>query len=351
MKEIKKLIQSVKSRNRSNRKVFFFLGNTKKSENKRYFFTPIRESKNFIFFGAVVYNDNICKKILRYIDGKVDFVLVDIEKKVISKNKRLGLVNIERSAKDVIKKSKLHVYKANDLAVGAAETLLNNLFLKDKRGLGGKKLLIFGVGNIGFKLALKFVESGALVYIFRRQKKLLLNFANTINKIKPEATISRVKILKVIPKDLSKFNIIISSTDNNDVIKMNQIEKVTKKNILIDVGKGNFSKDATNYLDKKNIIIYRLDTTSSYFSYLENIIITNSLQSHVKFKRKIKKFKFIRQGIVGQKNDIIIDNINLPKKILGICDGEGGLYAHGQIEKLKIRNLINKNLKLKLKYD
>ena len=34
--------------------------------------------------------------------------------------------------------------------------------------------VIFGIGNIGFKLALKFVESGSLVYIFRRKKNYLL---------------------------------------------------------------------------------------------------------------------------------------------------------------------------------
>ena len=55
--------------------------------------------------------------------------------------------------------------------------------------------------------------------------------------------------------------------------------------------------------------------------------------------------------IVSTLSLIIVDNINLPKKILGICDGEGGLYAHGQIEKLKMINLIYKNIKLKLKYD
>ena len=56
------------------------------------------------------------------------------------------------------KKSKLNVYKANDLAINSAETLINNLFLKDKRGIE-EKILILGLGNIGFKLSLKLVES------------------------------------------------------------------------------------------------------------------------------------------------------------------------------------------------
>ena len=61
-----------------------------------------------------------------------------ILKKNSIKNSNINLINIERSAKDYIKKSKLNVYKANDLAINSAETLINNLFLKDKRGIGGK---------------------------------------------------------------------------------------------------------------------------------------------------------------------------------------------------------------------
>ena len=45
------------------------------------------------------------------------------------------------------------------------------IFLNDKRGIGGKRILIIGVGNIGFKLALKFVETGSEIYIYRRIKQ------------------------------------------------------------------------------------------------------------------------------------------------------------------------------------
>ena len=351
MKAIKNLIESIKVKNKFKKKICFFLGNTKKKESRRYFFTPIRENKNFIFFGAVVYNNSISRKILKNIDGKVDFIFVDIEKKIKSKDKTLKLVNIERVAKDVVKKSKLYVYKANDLAVSATETLLNNFFLKDKRGLGGKKLLILGIGNIGFKLALKFVESGSIVYIFRRKKNLLNIFAKTINKIKPKGTISKVKVLNRTPNDLSFYDIVISSADRNNIINFNQVKNISKKTILIDVGKGNFSNEATRYLEEKNMIIYRLDTTSSYFSYLENVVFTQNQYKKIKFKKKIKNFKFVSQGIVGQKNDIIVDNIITPKKVLGVCDGEGGLFSLNFNEKNKLIKNINKISKLKLAYD
>ena len=313
----------------------FFLGNKKKKENTSFFFTPIRESRNFIFFGAIVYSDFIAKKMLKIIDGKVDIVMVDIEKKVQSKNKKISLVNIERSAKDVIKKSKLYIYKANDLAINATETLLFNLFLKDKSGLGGKKILIIGIGNIGFKLSIKFVESGSKVYIWTRRKELLPNFAKTINTIKPQGTISTVKALKNMPKNLNFFDIIISTANNKNIITKDIVKNLKKKKIFIDVGKGNFDKNAIKILDKKKINIYRLDTTNSYFSYLENVSLTEKQYNYSKFKNKLKNITFVLRGIVGQKNDMVVDDVENPKKIFGICDGEGGFMRHNFNEKKK----------------
>ena len=96
---------------------------------------------------------------------------------------------------------------------------------------------------------------------------------------------------------------------------------MNRKTIFIDVGKGNFDKSAIAALSKKNIHIYRLDTTSSYFSYLEGIGFVEKNYDYQNVKKKINNFTFILRGIVGQENDIIVDNIKKAKKIFGICDG------------------------------
>ena len=342
MKNIKKLIQSIRDKNFQSKKICFILGNTKKIENKSFFLTPVRENDDIIFFGAIVFNDHVAKKILKIIDGNVDYVFVDIEKKIQSKNSNRNLINIERCAKDYIKKSKLNVYKANDLAISSAETLINNLFLKDKRGIGGKKILIIGLGNIGFKLSLKLVESGANIFAFRRNQKTLNHFANTINLIKPLGTLSKINVLKKMPENLKKFDIIITAVDQNNLIKLKHVKNIRAKTVLIDAGKGNFAPDTIKYLRKKGHLIYRLDTTSSYFSYIQNLIYTeNQYKNDLKIN-KINKYTLVTQGIVGSKNDYIVDHIKYPKKIFGRCDGKGGLKQLNEITKKKILKIITK---------
>lgn len=349
MRELLKLIKTIKSK-KNKKKIYFFLGNTKKYDPKKFFFTPIRENKNFIFFGAVVFSDNISKKILKIVDGKVDTILIDIEKK-IEFRKKTDYQNIERTAKEIVKKSKIYLYKANDLAVTATETLLFNLYLNDKRGLGGKKILILGAGNIGFKLALKFVECGSKIFIYRRNKKVLKNLTISLNNVKPQGVISRVKALNSFPKNFKNFDVVLCTSYNKNIINSKIVKNLPKKIIFVDIGKGNFSLKSIEEINKKNINIFRLDTTSAYFSYLENLTFTQTQYQPNIYKKKIKEFSFVQRGIVGQKNDIIVDDAVKPKKIFGVCNGEGDLIAYTFDQKKKLVKNIFLSTKKKLAYD
>ena len=152
--------------------------------------------------------------------------------------------------------------------------MINYHFLNDIRGISGKKAIIIGAGNIGFKLALKFVENGASTFLIRRNKKNLINIVKTINIIKPRGTEAKAFCLNKIPDDLSSFDIIIGSSDQKELIKESHVAKINNKKLFIDLGKGTFSKNCIKNLLNKRNIIYRLDATSSYFSYIDNIIYT-----------------------------------------------------------------------------
>jgi hypothetical protein len=352
MKDIKSVVSSIKKIAKLNNKIScIFLGNTVQKEKSSFYITPIRENKKFIFCSVILFNDTSAKKIAKIIDGQVDYILVDTEKKIQTIYKLSGLVNIERTIKETVKKSKLRVYKGNDLSILSTETLINYYFLNDKRGISGKKAIIIGAGNIGFKLALKFVENGASTYLIRGKKKYLSDIVRTINIIKPKGTRSSAFALKVIPSDLSSFDIIIGSADQKNLIKKMHVNKVNDKKLFIDLGKGTFSKDCIKYLLNKKNNIFRLDATSSYFSYLDNIIYTESLYKKDIYLNKINNYNFVSQGILGKKNDIIVDDAKKPKKILGICVGDGNLKKINLSNKNILVNKIKKDTGLKLIYE
>ena len=352
MNDIKNTIIKIKKIAKLNNKIScVFLGNTVQKEKTTFYITPIRENKKFVFCSVILFNDFVANKVAKMMDGHINYILVDTEKKIQTKNTNLGLVNIERPIKETIKKSKLRVYKANDLSILSTETLINYYFLNDKRGLSGKKAIIIGAGNIGFKLALKFVENGASTYLIRRNKKFLKNIIQTINIIKPKGTVANAYFLDKIPNDLTNFDIIIGSSDKKNLIKKKHVININNKKLFIDLGKGTFSKDCIEFLLNKKNNIFRLDATSSYFSYLDNMIYTESIYKKDTYVNKINNYNFVSQGILGKKDDIIVDDAKKPKNILGVCDGKGNLKKINTDLKNILIKKIKKDIGLKLIYE
>ena len=78
----------------------FTIANTKKYyENINIYFPPIRETNHIICGNIIVYTEEQAKEIAEYIDGKVDYILVDAEKKILPS---------ERSAHSFSEPNKVH---------------------------------------------------------------------------------------------------------------------------------------------------------------------------------------------------------------------------------------------------
>ena len=147
----------------------FVISNTSKKFNGEYFTTPIRETKNILFSGVIIYSEKILSKIIKKIDGKVDYIIIDAEKKIPATFSKDGVTaNIERTSKELIKKSKIFIFKANDLTLDAIDTFISQMTAKDIRGLGNKKVTILGAGNLGSKLALRMISAGPISFVIPR---------------------------------------------------------------------------------------------------------------------------------------------------------------------------------------
>ena len=83
MKNIEELIQKIKKISLTKKlKTGFTLGNTSKAYSGKYYITPIRITNKMVSAGVVIYSENEAIKILKKIDGKVNYILVDAEKKI-----------------------------------------------------------------------------------------------------------------------------------------------------------------------------------------------------------------------------------------------------------------------------
>tara|TARA_B110000238_G_scaffold183711_1_gene210483 strand:- start:81 stop:1112 length:1032 start_codon:yes stop_codon:yes gene_type:complete len=315
----------------SNKTLVFTVGNTRVFQDSDFYLTPIRILDNIVITGIVLFSEIEGSKVFKIIDGLVDFIFVDCEKK--SKNRKEGLFNLERLSTELIKHSKLKFYKGNDITTDSIDYFIFSYFKLNNELIGGKNILIVGIGNIGFKIALKLVERGANIYLKSRSKAKLSVFKNTLNLIKPNETISEVHL----HDEESKINydtVILTHLkplNSNDFI----FNKIRNSSFVLDVGKGCLNNKQIKILKSKGINAFRLNIGDVFINYIL-VNIKADYSFNIPRRKVLKKgVTLIEPGIIGDKNEIIVNSIDSPNIVYGVCDGFGGLKYDNDINEIK----------------
>jgi len=233
----------------------FCIGNTAKIDSQSLYFTPLRDTNLMVVAGVIVYSEAQAVQIARAVDGKVDRVLVDAEKKIPDELSMRGdTANVERAVRETLKRSALWIYKGNDLSVEAVDCLLTQLTKSSVRGIGGKKAAILGAGNLGSKLALKLVERGASVAITRRDVRKLRLITEALNCIKPAYTTAKVQGLTDNRAAAANADILIGTTNGKPVITAQMVRDLAPGAFIVDVGKGVFTVVVQNHNDSATAV-------------------------------------------------------------------------------------------------
>lgn len=366
---IRKNLLALKQReDNQNRSIYFSISTTTKKANNKPYLTPIRNVEFGLLFGVVVYSQIQALIACQIVDGEVDIVLVDAEKKIDIQFKNDGSVsnyfginilnesnfanigielgNLSAACKKYIKKSKVLEYKPNDLTVEAVWHIITQKI----HLLSGKKIAIIGCGNIGFKLALKLVEAGVNVEFVRRDIQRGLLMANLINEIKPPTTLAKAYFQKDVYKAALFADVIIGTSSGNSIIDWNAVQVMRKGGFLVDVGKGTFTEEAIANSLKDNIVIYRCDVSCAIYGYLsaakEAERIFESSMGRAKYANGVY---LVSGGILGLYGDIVVDDYRKPSSIIGIANGKGDFVRKYSKEQIKTIELLEKEISNKVR--
>ena len=325
--------------------IFTISTTVKAVHNHHPYFTPIRHIIHGFIGGAVVFSQTQAILLSKLIDGIVDQIIVDAEKKIgitlgidevalkhfglqpsptgkIQSRVYVEMGNLSAACANVIKKSQFHEYKPNDMTVEAVWHFLSDNF----RILSGKKMAIIGGGNIGFKLALKLVESGSNVEFVRRDIQRGILMADVIDIVKPKSTIATAHY-NPDPLQASLFSdAIIGCTNGEPAITWEMIQCMKSEGIVIDVGKGSIFKDAVEKSVNHEISVFRCDISSAIDGVISTIQRNKKVVEEEIGRREIKKnFFLVSGGQLGNDGDLIVDNYMNPSQFLGVADGMGDI--------------------------
>ena len=335
----------------------FTIATTSKQEDKPYL-TPVRSTNDFVVCGCVIFDQTLLLEIITLIDGIVDVVLVDTEKKIPLRiheniddldneiyrvNNTVGVIetgNFSKICFNSIKKSKIYEYKPNDLTVNATW-----LFLSQRlHFLSAKKISILGAGNIGSKLALKLVECGCEVNIFRTNTYKGNIIAQGLNLIKPNNTVSNINFHENKIQSSFMADVLIGTANGVQIIDVNTIKSIKKDAIIIDLGKNTLTNEAIKYALQNNIEIYRTDVTSALEGFIYEVIRMNSILQHAYGKRDLGYCTIVGGGYFGNNGDIVVDNVSKPMSVFGVAQGDGTMKEQLSIEDLQNTEKLKKEI-------
>ncbi|MBF0239070.1 MAG: hypothetical protein HQM12_15330 [SAR324 cluster bacterium] len=323
--------------------VFTISSTAKPTSGFRPYLTPLRQNSTAIFSGAVVYTQSQAIALCQKVDGLVSCILVDAEKKIpvlIDPDLRLlspqqqeiilkrsqTVLNTESGyltsvCFETINKSHFYEFKPNDLTADAVWYFIS----RKLRVLSGKSFAIIGFGNIGFKVALRLLESGASVNVVRRDENLGMQLANTLNILKPFSTIASANYTSCGVNACLMVDAVIGCSNEPSVIDADMISVMKKNGYVVDVGKGTLTAEAIDLCQHHQIEIYRTDITAALDGVVSAIFRNSQILENEIGRKTISGISLVSGGLLGENGAIVVDNVNHPQQIFGVSNGRGEL--------------------------
>lgn len=278
---------------------------------------------------VLITDNNIGMNFFERIDGRVDNIFIDVERK--------QGINLMSIARDIIKYSSIHPYKPNDVTLEAADQLILNQLGTD---LTDSRILVYGTGNLAFKIALRLIEREADVTIAGRNLDKIRSLVSTLNMVKPSYS-NAMASEHENSCDVS-YDGLISFLSSEKIIDSSVVKWIKPKGFAIDGGIGNFQGEFIAEALNNEISILRLDVRLGnpfLFAGIESLSSKNEFFNTVMGSRELDGITLVAGGIIGKSGSIIVDQIHTPKQLIGVANGYGGLKNDKQLTESDRENL------------
>lgn len=183
------------------------------------------------------------------------------------------------------------------------------------RGIGGKRVVIIGAGNLGSKLALKLVERGADVVITRHDREKLVTIVRALNYIKPKETMAEVVGTTDNQEAVREANILISLTNGIPAITASMIESLAPGALIMDGGKGCLYPSAIRTAEDLGLTVLRVDVRAGFEGQVAMLLEMERIVRTTIRRRKVNGLSIVSGGLLAHRDEIVVDNIYGVKRI------------------------------------
>lgn len=292
--------------------------------------------------GSVLFTDQIqLANVLQTADGRVDVLLLDVDRK------RLGPANSAEMARQVLKKTALLTYLDSRVWVEAVEDQMVRIL---NETLTHSEIVVAGDHPRSRSLALRLAERGARVTLIQdpdSTEESAIDSLRTLSMEGPELhlTHGRAQDAAAILRDA---NAVIVWPAGPAWFDHSFATLVAPDAYLFDASIGAIPPDGVAVAKRRGCRLLRVNIwptlTGALAAAHESLLKTQDALGW----DTLGGIPVVAGGAMGGSGDVIVDSIHHPTRVVGVCDGCGGVkFRFDEAEAEKVRRVqteINRRL-------
>ena len=310
---------------KSSKKKVLFLSTTANKKNSDFYIASVKENEDTIICHFLIRSFDKVKLAYDYLNIKFDSILVDAEEKC-------EYQTLLQDAKSTFVGQAIYTVKPNDYTADALDHFIANKYV-EKNTLD---ISIIGTGNLGSKICLKLIERGHNVVIQSRNINKLNNIKQGLDEFKCGP--GSIEVTDNVEVALKNKDIIVLCGPGLPIVEGHHVENISKNTLMIDAGNGNLHEEAISKLLKRENEIYILNSLPGLWGSWKGIVESENVTKMMKSRTINEGLRVITTGLVGRRGDIIVDDVDNIKSIIGVCDGSGDLLGTTEADEY-LRNL------------
>lgn len=280
----------------------------------------IHSTQSHVVGSVTLSNDEHLETVLQAVDGKVDVMLLDVDRKPF------GPTRPAESATRILKKTALLTYLDSRVWVEAVEDQVVRLL---HEVLNDSEIVIAGDHPRSRFLALRFAERGARVTLLldpERSSGAPVDQVRSLSRDGDELKLSYMKADAGCGFDaLSKARVVVVWPASSPWFGERFAKHLSPRTYVLDAGIGTILSDGIAEAQRRGCLLMRVNIwpalTGSLSSAHESWLETRNAAGW----EMLASVPVVAGGTMGQSGDVIVDSVHHPTRVIGVCDGKGGV--------------------------
>jgi len=304
----------------------------------------IHSTQSHVVGSVAVTSEEHLRTVLGVAEGRADVVLLDVD------HKPFGTANAAEIAQAILKKTVLLTYLDSRVWVEAVEDQVVRL---KHEVLNDSEIVIAGDHPRSRLLALRLAERGARVTLVRDPAQT--QAAVPLDEFSPLALAAEdFRICSANPDTenaldaLSRASVVVVWPAEVAWFGEQFAQHLSPKTYVLDAGIGAILPEGIAEAQRRGCLLLRINIWPALTGCLSSAHESSIETSDALGWENLDGVPVVAGGAMGQAGDVIVDSVHHPTRVIGVCDGHGGVRFHfNEAESERVRRVqaeINRRL-------